>query len=240
MALTPESVRRRATATGSDTHYRSREVISPSGGIMRCKFPSRKNGRLVHCEGLLELDAAYAFELHPGIARYREQPTKIDFADGARVRRYTPDFEITLSSGEVVLIEVKPKLSLVHQDVQHRLRCVEDHMRRHHRPFALLSDDVLRQEPRRTNLRQIFHGLTRPFPTREAATSALRRCAGGLPAPLSHASAALAAAGMQTYDLMFMGLLRCDLAVPLTPSSSITITKEDDDGWFRLSQELDF
>ena len=71
MALTPESVRRRATATGSDTHYRSREVISPSGGIMRCKFPSRKNARLVHCEGLLELDAAYAFELHPGIAHHQ-------------------------------------------------------------------------------------------------------------------------------------------------------------------------
>lgn len=50
-----------------DPHRRSREVISPSGGIMRSKFPSRKNGRLVHCEGMLELDAAHLFELHPRI-----------------------------------------------------------------------------------------------------------------------------------------------------------------------------
>lgn len=56
----------RGRAPSGDSHRRSREVISPSGGIMRSKFPSRKNGRLVHCEGLLELDAAHLFELVSG------------------------------------------------------------------------------------------------------------------------------------------------------------------------------
>ena len=46
-----------------NAYRRAREVISPSGGIMRSKFPSRKNKRMVHCEGLLELDAAYLFEV---------------------------------------------------------------------------------------------------------------------------------------------------------------------------------
>ena len=58
----------RGRAPAGDTHRRSREVISPSGGIMRCKFPSRKNGRLVHCERLLELDAAYLFETNHRVA----------------------------------------------------------------------------------------------------------------------------------------------------------------------------
>lgn len=58
-----------------DSHQRARKVISPSGGIVRGKFPSRKNGRMIHHEGLLELDAIYLFETSPEIARYREQPS---------------------------------------------------------------------------------------------------------------------------------------------------------------------
>jgi len=60
-----------------DAHSRAREIISPSGGIVRGKFPSRKNSRMIHHEGLLELDAIYLFEASPNIVRYREQPTTI-------------------------------------------------------------------------------------------------------------------------------------------------------------------
>jgi len=102
-----------------DIHQRSREVISPSGGIVRGKFPSRKNGRMVHHEGLLELEAIYLFETSPRIVRYREQPITINYPDGARLRRYTPDFELVLTTGEIVLIEVKPIRSLQHDEVRH-------------------------------------------------------------------------------------------------------------------------
>lgn len=39
-------------------HQRAREILRPTGGIVRGKFPSRKNGRMVQHEGLLELDAS--------------------------------------------------------------------------------------------------------------------------------------------------------------------------------------
>jgi hypothetical protein len=94
-----------------DNHQRAREVISPSGGIMRGKFPSRKNGRMVHHEGLLELDAIYLLEASPLVTGYREQPTTITYPDGDRVRRYTPDLEVTLDGGASVWIEVKPTAS---------------------------------------------------------------------------------------------------------------------------------
>ena len=100
-----------------DQHRRSREVVRPTGGIVRGKFPSRKNGRMVHHEGLLELDAIYLFEASPQIVRYREQPVTIKYPDGARLRRYTPDFELVLTTGEVVLIEVKPMRSLKDDEV---------------------------------------------------------------------------------------------------------------------------
>jgi hypothetical protein len=230
----------RGNSPNGDAHRRSREVISPSGGIMRCKFPSRKNGRLVHCEGLLELDAAYLFEASPQIAVYREQPAKTHIPDGDRVRRYTPDFELTLTTGESVWIEVKPLRSLENPDVRHRLKMVREHMARSERRFAIFSDDVLRLEPRQANLRQIFHRAGPTSPTVDAAVVGLRRCAEELPAPLHRATALLAKAGLQPYSLLLMGLLRCDLSVPLGPDALITLASEDDDGWFRLSQEHHF
>jgi len=83
----------RGLTPAGDVHRRARNVITPSGGIVRGKFPSRKNGRMVHHEGLLELEAIYLFECSPCIIRYREQPVTIHYPDEAKLRRYTPDFE---------------------------------------------------------------------------------------------------------------------------------------------------
>lgn len=114
----------RGQSPAGDTHQRSRIIVRPTGGIVRGKFPSRKNGRMIHHEGLLELDAIYLFEASPQIVRYREQPVTIKYPDGARLRRYTPDFELVLNTGEVVLIEVKPMRSLKDEEVIHRKKAV--------------------------------------------------------------------------------------------------------------------
>lgn len=126
------------SAFDGDVHRRSREVINPSGGIMRCKFPGRKNRRLVHCEGLLELDAAYLFEAHPRVVRYREQPAPFLFPDGERVRRYTPDFELTLDNGQAIWVEVKPTRSLADKEIRREMRwpTTAFHLRRPPRALA--------------------------------------------------------------------------------------------------------
>ncbi|HRM52436.1 MAG TPA: TnsA endonuclease N-terminal domain-containing protein [Ottowia sp.] len=230
----------RGRAPAGDTHRRSREVISPSGGIMRCKFPSRKNGRLVHCERLLELDAAYLFETNHRVASFREQPITITYPDGARLRRYTPDFELTLANGLIVWVEIKPLSSLARAEVQHKVARVAEHMARIQQPFVVLNDTLLRQEPRRTNLQAIYHRASPQPRTVQASEAALRRCSHRLPAGLTDATQALAAAGLEPYSLLLAGALRCDLSAPLTADTLITINREDDDGWFRLSEEFDF
>jgi hypothetical protein len=223
-----------------DPHRRSREVISPSGGIMRSKFPSRKNGRLVHCEGMLELDAAHLFELHPRIAGYREQPAAFMYPDGPRLRRYTPDFEVQLVSGKNIKVEIKPKASMLDPEVRHKLAMVDAHMRRLGEAFLVLTDGELRQEPRQANVRSICRRASRVPPTRVAAVLAVARAAVMLPAPLSEATSLFAADGGGVFSLLQLGLLRCDLNAPLGSSTQIHLTQEDDDGWFRLSQEHDF
>lgn len=49
--------------------------------------------------------------LDPG-ARIRSQPVTIPYDDGGKRRRYTPDFEIVRSGGEVEIVEVKYRAAL--------------------------------------------------------------------------------------------------------------------------------
>lgn len=240
MAIELWSGQRQPGAPAHGLHRRAREVISTSGGIMRCKFPSRKNGRLVHCEGLLELDAAYLFETNHRVASFREQPITITYPDGTRLRRYTPDFELTLGNGLIVWVEIKPLSSLARAEVRHKLARVAEHMACIQQSFVVLTDTLLRQEPRRTNLQAIYHRATPQWGTVQAAMAALRHCSHRLPAGLNDATQALAAAGLEPYSLLLAGALRCDLSAPLTADTLITINREDDDGWFRPSEEFDF
>ncbi|MGN6526952.1 MAG: TnsA endonuclease N-terminal domain-containing protein [Burkholderiaceae bacterium] len=230
----------RGRAPSGEPHTRSRQVIRPSGGIMRSKFPSRKNGRLVHCEGILELDAAHLFELHPRVARYREQPAAVMFPDRGRLRRYTPDFEVELVSGKTIQVEVKPEASLLDAEVRHKLQMVGAHMRRLDKAFVVLTDVELRRQPRQANARSISRNASRVPPSQAAATAAVSTLSSALPVTLGVATALCEAEGRNIFSLLQLGLLRCDLDAPLTADTPIHTISEADDGWFCLSQEHDF
>jgi len=202
-----------------DDHQRARNVISPSGGIFRGKFPSRKNGRMIEHEG---------------------QPKKIQYPDGARVRRYTPDFEATLTSGKSLWIEVKPSEFLRRDDIQHKLNCVSEQMARIQQGFVILTDDVLRREPRQSNARTIFHRAERIRPTDARVKTVLAQCAGTLPASLARTTELLARHGLEPYGLLMAGLISCDMDSPLSPQTQMTMSEEADDGWFWIAQEHGF
>lgn len=223
-----------------DEHQRARNVISPSGGIFRGKFPSKKNGRMVHHEGLLELDAIYLLEASPHVVSYREQPTTITYPDGGRVRRYTPDFEATLASGKSIWIEVKPSMFLYREDTHHKLNCVSEQMARTQQGFVILTDDVLRREPRQSNARTIFHRAERIRPTDARAKTVLAQCAGKLPASLDRTTELLARHGLEPYGLLMAGLISCDMDSPLSPQTQMTMSEEADDGWFWIAQKHGF
>ncbi|MEI8572875.1 transposase [Methylomonas sp. LW13] len=223
-----------------DVHKRARNVITPSGGIVRGKFPSRKNGRMVHHEGLLELEAIYLFEASPNIVRYREQPVTLHYPDGAKLRRYTPDFELVLTTGEIVLIEVKPVSSLGHDDVQHKLNCVAEHMRRSKMPFVILTDEVIRQEPRLSNLRWVLRQAPRIRPSADAMTVAINKLRDCLPASLAEVTALTTDSSVDLYCLLLAGSLRCSLDQPISDDTRIELKLEADNDWFCVAQEYGF
>lgn len=230
----------RGSRPDGDVHKRARNVITPSGGIVRGKFPSRKNGRMVHHEGLLELEAIYLFETSPNIVRYREQPVTIHYPDEARLRRYTPDFELVLTTGEIILIEVKPTRSLQHGDVQHKLDRIAEHMRRSETAFVILTDQIIRQEPRLSNLRWIYHRASRVPPSSDALTVAINKYRNRFPLSLMAAANLFDVGRIDPYSLLLAGHLRCSLEQPISLETLITIDLEADNGWFCIAQEYGF
>jgi hypothetical protein len=204
-----------------DVHQRSRQIVRSTGGIVRGKFPSRKNGRMIHHEGLLELDAIYLFEASPNIERYREQPATVRYPDGAKLRRYTPDFEIKLRSGALVLIEIKPQRSLANQDIQQRLQSVQEHLERSDRSFEVLTDAVLRVQPRQANVRSIYHRAAKDQKPFEALSRRANPFLHDLPASLDRMTALLGDSGVTPYCLLLAGILRCDLSIPLRGTSQL-------------------
>ena len=230
----------RGRRPASDPHTRARRVISPSGGIMRGKFPSRKNGRMVHHEGLLELDAIYLFEASPRVVSYREQPRTILFPDGPRLRRYTPDFELTLSNGGLVLVEVKPCRSLLDDEVRHKLEKVTAYLQRSGQSFVLLTDEGLRSEPRQANLRRLYHQTPRRWPTDAACINALQPHRSLLPLPWSAVKQLLGERGIHPANLLFKGLLHCELDAPLTNDTLLHLEEENCDAWICIAEGHDF
>lgn len=221
-------------------HQRARTVITSSGGIMRGKFPSRKNGRMVHHEGMLELAAVYLFEASPEIDSYREQPLQITYPDGDRIRKYTPDFELTLKDGSTVWIEVKPMSSLAHDDVRHKLKQIALHLERSGITYVVLDDRVLRQEPRLSNIKLIWHRAPAHRQTYEHSCAAFAKHASSFPLSILHATALLETDGLDVYSLLLAGLIQCELSEPISADTSLTLLKETGHGWFSLSSEHGF
>lgn len=218
-----------------DPHTRARETIKPTGTIIRVKVPSKKNGRMIHTESPLERDAVFLFEASHHVLRYREQPTTIYYPDGVTLRRYTPDFELVLDTGEILYIEVKHTSSLAHEKVRHKLDCIAKHFRASGINYLVLTEKVIRQEPRLSNLRKICAGVQRIWPTTDAIRNALSQHYQQFPTTLQHANELLKRHNLNVYSLFVSGALTMDLTNPITSETTVQMTKENDNAYLWLA-----
>lgn len=221
-------------------HQRARTIVRSTGGILRGKFASRKTGRMVHHEGMLELDAIYHFETSPLIVRYTEQPQTIQYADGTSLRRYTPDFELGLANGDSVLVEIKPEIFANKPETKHKLEKVAEHFERHDKNFLLLTEKRLQVAPRCSSLQEICHLAPRRRHTFLYCLTKLEPLKTVFPIPVGEAVTILGHAGLDPYSLLMMGLVTCDLDEPFSDRSVLKLTEEDGHAWFRLSDRFEF
>lgn len=87
----------------------TRNLRKPSPSKNIYKFASRKNRSTIMCESGLEFDACFHLEFSSSIVAFESQPKGIEYVLDGKVRRYTPDFRVVKSSGEIEFIEIKPE-----------------------------------------------------------------------------------------------------------------------------------
>lgn len=215
-----------------------RKIVTRSGGIPRGLFPSRKNNRMVAYEHLLEADACVLFEMSPQIAAYHEQPTHISFPDGDRTRLYTPDYQLELTDGRQFLVEIKPARRLAAPEIRDKFDRIEEHMHRLGLSFIVLTDELIRKQPRLTNLRRLRYDA----PLSPVDYDAIRRSLRTIPhSGLITLGQLIALLGSSTVvDLLTRGHATCPLDRPLSHETPVNIFLESKHEWFLIDERTGF
>lgn len=118
------------------------------------EFASKKNGRGVMCESLLENAMACLLECDRQVTRYREQPIGPAWHDGLMERRGTPrDFWVETERGNV-LVETKFTKDLADPQVSNDLRQMATYYGRHYGIRLIVRSEVtVFAQPRLENCR---------------------------------------------------------------------------------------
>ena len=148
-------LRRITYCRSRETIMKSRRVVTRTGRGFRGYFPSKKVNRMVEYESLLERDAIYLFEHSPGIKSFQEQPELVMYEYENKIRKYYPDFAVTLNSEVVIHTEVKPQIKLNCPDLNAKLTAIVNRYQNHSADFMILTELTIRKEPLFSNLKTI-------------------------------------------------------------------------------------
>ncbi|AVG16058.1 hypothetical protein CFN79_09435 [Chromobacterium vaccinii] len=210
------------------SHTPARRVVAPTGAFIRGRFPSIKARRMISYEQLLERDMLYLCEFAPQVVDIKEQPFRLQYAMFNKVRRYTPDFALTMADGSILVIEVKPTDSLTKPDVWEKLLHIKDAMQRQGQQFIVVSSETIRARHRLDNLKQLHRYLRQPLSIE--LLQLLRRLKTQFdcqrPTPLSQLKA-VAGSSEPVLRLLAHGQMSCDLDRLITADTLITLTKQE-------------
>ncbi len=200
---------------------RVRNVVTRSGRKFRMKVSSRKLGRMIHCESILEGDVVRYLDALPFVMHIQEQPLTIPLANAERSSSYTPDLEIVLSDGSTLIIEVKAEKDLWRPDTKSRLELAAQHLRQIGQSFQILTDKDVRSQSLQQNLRHLKRGWHRPGPTPQMKT-AVRQLLQESPRHLEDLQKLLGD-GFDLWVFIAHQLVEIDLFSPVTANTVVTL-----------------
>lgn len=119
------------------------------------KFPSLKMGKTVWFESQIERDYIYLLEFDGDVLSYQEQPERVRYTREGRTHTYTPDFLVRRTDGEQ-LVEVKPEEQLAREENVALFRSIAPVIREQGREFLVVTDRIIRAQPRLENIKLLW------------------------------------------------------------------------------------
>lgn len=205
---------------------RVRKVVTRSGKRFRGKFPSRKLGRMVQWESLLERDAILALEYLHEVATYQEQPSvEIYYDESHQPRRYVPDFRAVFADGRELIIEIKPQARIETKEIGEKLAAIARRFEEQGRSYRVLTEIDIRREPFFSNLERL-HGSGRRLARASCADEQMQRLGEGPVWTMSQAAQQVGGTE-KVLQLVALGRLRIDLSLPIVATSPVWLAGTD-------------
>lgn len=200
----------------------ARNALTRSSRGFRMKFPSVKLGRMVECESLLEADAVRLLEFSPGVLSFQEQPARIHYRDGENIREYYPDFQLNLSDGRIVHLEVKRSEALAKATLENKFSAIARHYAETGKLFRIATEREIRKEPLQTNLRRLcYHRSHAP---QDLPSIAKLTCELGT-APIALSKVEQLLGPKLTWRLLAHGHFECDLNRAISSETNICVNR---------------
>lgn len=204
---------------------RAREPITRSRGIVRGQFPSTKMGRVIAWESQLERRACYLFEFSKVVQAFREQPIQLSIPFQGCIKRYIPDFELILDTGEIWYVEIKPVNKLKNTETLAFYNVVSYQLKELGYQYILITDQELKQPTRERNLvllrKYLQHSLTTQqiqFIQKEISSGAIKTL-GEVVKYFGSINTA--------YALIAQDIISIDLALPLSTTTIFNIKENE-------------
>ncbi|EJL8267927.1 TPA: transposase [Vibrio cholerae] len=204
---------------------RAREPVRPTAGKVVGFLPSVKNKRQVAWESQLEKKACLLFEFSTIVTSYREQPITISFPSGGCIRKYTPDFELQLSTGQRIYVEVKPASKLADDDLRAKFRDIDTFWKQHGCYFIVITDEELNQPVRQSNFT-----FLRPYLALQCSADVIGQAKSWLSSQQTATFDELTSfigSLSDAYALLAQGHITFDLDQPISRDSLLTIQPEE-------------
>lgn len=129
--------------------------ITNGGRKVIGKFPSLKMVKMVWWESQIERDYLYLLEFDSDVISYEEQPLKVSYHIDGKPHLYTPDLRVVRRSKRQIA-EVKDDENANKEEWVRLFRTVAPICQREGYEYIVVTDSVIRVQPRLDNLKLIY------------------------------------------------------------------------------------
>ena len=150
-----------------------RNINKPSPNKNIFKFSSKKNQATILCEGSLEFDACFFFEYLDPVISYEHQPDVYKYQYNEKSVNFYPDFKLSLDSGEIILVEIKPLNRACKNEFKEKFSARKSALKELGYNFILLTDNQIRSAPLLDNLKLLYEEKNIDRQLNEIETDAL-------------------------------------------------------------------